>query len=167
MHIHDDHRHYGSALIQIAEDAHFTSINAVHYAGSVSRCGFRINKEIGIYIKYRSKPRGKKCPLYAFSFSQENLRELRAMRKNRPRLFVALVCVKAREICCLPYNTLVRFIEARLKAKGEKEEEYTIEVSVFKNVKLRVWISEPNTRGTYIDQQLVSRNNFPRKLFEK
>jgi hypothetical protein len=49
MHVDDDHRHYGSTLIQIAEDPHFTAINAFRHNGQPSRCGFRVNEEIGVY----------------------------------------------------------------------------------------------------------------------
>ena len=167
MHIHDDHRHYGSALIQIAEDPHFTAINAVRYRGHVSRCAFRINKDIGVYLKYRSEPQGQRSPVYPFSFSQENLKELRAMRRNHPRLFLALVCVEDREICCLPYDMLSRLIEARKRFKGKAEEEYIVEVFIRERDRLRVWINFPDRRHTAVDELVIPRNDFPQKLFEK
>ena len=160
------HQHYGSALFQIAQDPHFTTINAVHYRGRKSRCGFRINKVIGVYLKYVSEPQGKKTPVYPFSFSQENLKELRVMQKNRPRLFLALVCVKDREICCLPYNSFRRLIEARKKSNGKAEEEYIVEVFIWQRNRLRVWINFPGRRHTFADELKIPRNDFPRKLFE-
>ncbi len=166
MHIHDDHRHYGSALIQIAEDPHFTAINAVRYRGRISRCGFRINKEIGVYLKYTSEPRGQTIPVYPFSFSQENLKELRSMRRNHPRLFLALVCVEDREICCLPFEMLSRLIDARKKFKGCVEEEYIVEVFIEEGNRLRVWINSPGRKYTVADRLIIPRNDFPGKLFE-
>ncbi len=67
MHIDDDHRHYGSALIQIAEHKHFTAINSVRYHGRPSRCGFRVNKDTGVYIRYSTEPQGHIAPVYSFS----------------------------------------------------------------------------------------------------
>src|SRR5205814_1735442 len=118
MHIHDDHRHYGSALIQIAEDRHFSAINAFRYKGRSSRCGFRVNKDIGIYIRYRTEAKGKRWPVYSFLFSEENLKELLAMHKRLDRLYLALICVDAREICCLPHADFEELIGARREATG-------------------------------------------------
>ena len=152
-------------VIQIAEDRHFTSINAVRYRGRISRCGFRINAEIGVYLKYRSKPQGQNIPVYQFSFSKENLKELRVMRRNRPSLFLALVCVEDREICCLPYDSLCRLIEARKRYKGTSEDEYIVEVFISERDRLRVWINFPDRKRTVADELVIPRSDFPRKLF--
>jgi hypothetical protein len=128
MHIDDDHRHYGSALLQIAEDPHFTAINALRYRGTNSRCGFRSNKEIGIHIRYRSEPKGLRFPAYSFVFSQENLAELRNMSKRLNRVFLALVCVQDREICCLPYSDFEELIAARQVENDRPEDEYVVDV---------------------------------------
>jgi hypothetical protein len=165
MHIDDDHRHYGSALIQIAEDPHFTAINAFKYQGRISRCGFRVNKDIGVYVRYRTETQGHRFPVYTFAFSQDNLAELRRMSKRLSRVFLALVCVNDREICCLPYTTFDRFIHARRAAKGELETEYLIDVYAPRGKQLRVWINPPNTKGKYLKQALVPRSDFPSALF--
>jgi hypothetical protein len=164
MHIDDDHLYYGSALIQIAEDPHFTAINAVRYKGRTSRCGFRINKSIGVHIHYRSKPQGKRVPIYTFAFSRENLVELRRMSK-RMQVFLALVCVKNRAICCLPYADFLRLIHQRRAEKGYREDTYTIEVWVGKGHRFRVGISTPGTRRQWADHVIIPRTDFPRALF--
>lgn len=168
MHIDDDHMYYGSAPIQIAEDPHFTAINAVHYKGKTSRCGFRINKSIGVHIHYRSKATGKRSPVYTFGFSRENLAELRRMSKRMPQVFLALICVKARCICCLQYADFLALIEKRrAELGGRKEESYVIEVAVPRAMQFRVGISQPGTRGTWSEHFLIPRTDFPRALFAK
>ena len=165
MHIDDDHQHYGSALIQIAEDPHFTAINAFRYKGSSSRCAFRVNKEAGVYIRYRTEPQGSRVKVYTFAFSQDNLAELRRMSKRLARVFLALVCVADREICCLPYPAFETLVRTRLAAKGETEAEYIVEVNARPGKRLRVWISPPNTKGRYLQEIIVPRNDFPAALF--
>jgi hypothetical protein len=167
MHIDDDHRHYGSALIQIAEDKHCTSIKALRYRGRILRCAFRINKDIGVYLRYRSKPKGLSTPYYSFSFSKDNLSELKRMQKWLGNVFLALVCVRDRAICCLPYVLFEELISARRNEKGKAEEEYVIEVNVPEGKSFRVWISQPNTKGHYLKEYVISRKNFPRELFFK
>jgi hypothetical protein len=165
MHIDDDHQHYGSALIQIAEDPHFTAINAFRYQGRVSRCGYRVNRDIGVYIRYRTETQGQKYPVYTFAFRQDNLAELRSMSNRLAQVFLALVCVGEREICCLPYTTFERFVQARRAVKGESESEYLIKVYAPPRKQLRVWINPPNTKGRYLREALVPRSDFPSALF--
>jgi hypothetical protein len=165
MHIDDDHWHYGSALIQIAEDSHFTAINAFKINGRASRCGFRVNKDIGVYIRYRTEPQGQRWSVYTFSFSQDNLAELRRMSKRLSRVFLALVCVKDREICCLPYNTFLEFVQARRIDKGAPEPEYLIDVNVPRGMRLRVWNSPSGTKGHWLCERLIPRSDFPSAMF--
>ena len=164
MHVDDDHRHYGSALIQIAEDVQFTAINAVRYRAQNSRCGFRINTEIGVYIRYRSEPKGSRIPIYSFAFSDDNLAELRRMSKRLTKVFVALVCVQDREICCLPYVDLEQLINVRQEEKGEVEDEYVIEAWIAPRKSFRVGISPPNTKGKWSKSFVIPRNDFPRAI---
>jgi hypothetical protein len=165
MHIDDNHRHYGSALIQIAEDPHFTAINAFRYLGRNSRCAFRVNKDIGVYVRYRTEPQGARVKVYTFAFGQDNLTELRRMSKRFSKLFLALVCVADREICCIPYVAFEKLVNARRVAKGEPEAEYIIEVNARPRKRLRVWVNPPNRKGLYLQQIIIRRNDFPRALF--
>jgi hypothetical protein len=165
MYIHDDHRHYGSAIIQVAEHPHFTAINACQLNGHASRCGFRVNKSTGLYLRYSSKPKGKSAPVYKFTLSRENLDELSDMRKRFPSLYLALICVKARQICCLPYSELLRLIEDRKQCKGEVESQYVVEVMVRPAQQFRVGISCPNEKGKWFGPLVIPRNDFPGRLF--
>jgi hypothetical protein len=167
MHIDDDHRHYGSALIQIAEDPHFTAINALQFKGRNSRCGFRVNKDIGVYIRYRGGPQGVRIPIYSFNFSQDNLAELRRMRKRLEKVFLALVCVEDREICCLPCGYFEELVSARKAQQGWEEAEYVIEVRIPQGKRCRVGISPPGTKGTWLRSFIIPRNSFPCTLFDR
>jgi len=165
MHIDDDHQHYGSAIIQVAEDEHSESIAAWRPNGRVLPCAFRINKNTGLYLRYCSKPKGKKLKLYYFQFSSDNLKELAAMHKKLKRLFLGLICVKGRQVCCLPYDDFQALIEERKQAKGKVEAKYTIEVCLKKGEQFRVWISTPGEKNSSLDERIVPRNDFPTRLF--
>lgn len=96
MRVDDDHMYHGAALIQIAEDPQFTAINSFKLAAGVSRSAYRINDDIGVYLKYASKP----TPAYReylFTFQKQHLAELAAIAKATEKVFAALVCVKARQ----------------------------------------------------------------------
>ncbi len=103
--------------------------------------------------------------MYTFSFSQDNLAELRRMSKRLSQVFLALVCVGDREICCLPYTTFLEFVEARRAEKGAAEDEYLIEVNVPRGKRMRVWISPPGTKGRYLCERLIPRSDFPSAIF--
>jgi hypothetical protein len=49
--------YYGAALKQIADDPAFKSINADRDGGNKSRCAFRINTDIGVYIRAGAEPK--------------------------------------------------------------------------------------------------------------
>lgn len=118
MRIDDNHKFHGAALIQIAEDPHFTAINAVRFDGQPAHDVFRINDDIGVYLKYSQKPIGK-YKEYLFNFKQEHLEMLKKLATTTERVFVALVCVNGREICCLPYQRLLELIGRRRKDKAQ------------------------------------------------
>ena len=165
MKINDDHMYHGAALTQIAEHPQFTAINAFKTAGAISRSAFRINADIGVYLKYATKP---KAPYgeYVFTFSADHLAELKSLRKNSNSAFLALVCVKAREICCLHYDQLMQLIDARTKAKGSPEDQYTILATIPEGKSFRVYVNAPGKRKTMLGKPIiVPRRSFPNIMF--
>ena len=67
MKIADDHMYHGAALLQIAEHPRFTAINSIEVSDQKSRSAYRINDNIGIFLKYASKPSGiGEYPLYVY-----------------------------------------------------------------------------------------------------
>lgn len=164
MHIDDDHRHHGAALIQIAEHPLFTAINSFKLTSGVSRSACRINDTIGIYLKYASAPLGRHKE-YGFTFHEEHLDELEQISQT-VKTYMALVCVEDRHICCLAYSDLTGLIERRVAARGAKETQYVVLVTAPKNKKFRVYINAPGVRNTMLGKPLkVGRSDFPKLIF--
>ncbi len=165
MTIDDDHMYHGSALIQIAEHAAFTAINSLRTSAGLLRNSYRINQDIGLYIKYASKPT-KPFREYPFTFTQVHLEELEAISSVSLRVFIALVCVKDRQICCLKYQQVLDLVGARRRSKGEDENQYAIMATLPKNKAFRVYANAAGARKKSVGQIIVARNRFPDELFE-
>lgn len=165
MHVHEDQLYYGAGVIQVAEDRHFTAINAFKYRGKNSRCAFVVNDDIGLYMKYCSHPVGKNEE-YQFGFDLDNLKELERLSKRTGNVFVGLVCVEKREICCLSYACLLEMIAERKKAKGADENRYIILASLPTRGRFRVYLNAPRTKGMLIGEKIIPRNAFPSLLFD-
>lgn len=165
MKINDDHMYHGAALTQIAEHPQFTAINAFKTAGSISRSAFKVNADIGVYLKYASKA---KAPFseYIFTFSVEHLAELKSLKRKSGSAFLALVCVKDRQICCLRYEEFLQLLDARKKAKGASEDQYTLLATLPAGKSFRVYVNAPGKRKTMLGKPIiVSRNGFPGIIF--
>lgn len=165
MHIHDDHLYHGAALIQIAEHKQFTAINSFELKTGTSRSAYRINDKIGVYLKYSSKP-ATSYKEYTFTFRTEHLQELEEIAKKCKAVFVALVCVRDKEICCLPYKKLLELISVRKKVKKEDEDQYMLYATLPKNSKFRIYLSYPGKKKTILGSEtLIARNSFPDGIF--
>lgn len=166
MKINDDHMYHGSALTQIAEHPQFTAINAFKTEEGISRSAFKINDDIGVYLKYSSAP---KPPYneYVFTFNREHLSELLLLSKKVSKVFIAFVCVKARQICCLSYPQLLRLIQARANAKGSSETQYSVLITAPQGKSFRVYVNAPGKRNTKLGEIIISRNDFPDVLFSE
>jgi len=166
MKINDDHLYHGAALTQIAEHPQFTAINAVRSAGTISQSAFRINDSIGVYLKYASEPKPP-AKDYIFTFTKANKDELAKIATRSGKLFIALVCIDGRHICCLEYTELNTWLKRRYDALRKKEDTSTILVNLPKGKGFRVNMNQPGRRKTYLaNPQLVPRNRFPNALFE-
>ena len=111
-----DHKFHGAALLQIAEDPRFTAINSIEIGGQRSRSAYRINDTTGIFMKYASRP-SRNLGEYAFTFTDDHLEELEAIDSQMANTFIALVCVKDREIACLPLPQLQKLVARRPEGK--------------------------------------------------
>ncbi len=165
MKIHDDHLFHGAALTQIAEHPQFTAINALKVAGKTIHVAYRVNDDISVYLKYATTPTPR-FQEYIFTFTADHVKELAQIAQATPKTFIALVCVKDREICCLPHSQLVKLVALREKALGASEEVHTILVTVPKGKSLRVYVNAPGKKKTILGKELiVSRNAFPDGIF--
>lgn len=165
MRIHDDHLYHGAALIQIAEHPQFTAINSLKHGGEVIPIAYKINDEISVYLKYASKPTPT-YKEYQFTFHNDQLNELAVIAAANQKTFIALVCVKEREICCISYEELQGLIARRKKQKDDAEDQYVILVTAPKGKSLRVYVNAPGKRKTILGKELiVSRKAFPNVIF--
>lgn len=165
MKINDDHMFHGAALVQIAEFGQATSIKPFIYKRKVSRSAFVINGKTADYLKFRREASGS--GEYSFQFTMHNRGELRQLAvKYKRRLFIGLICVDAREICCIAYDDFQRMVNARRIAVGRDEKEITMGASLRPGGRFEVGVNEPGRRGRYEDGQNVPRSDFPRSLFD-
>jgi hypothetical protein len=157
--------YHGSALIQVAEHPQFTAINSLKLGGVAVPVAYKINDEIALYLKYASVPTST-FKEYVFTFNKEHLDEIKRIKTTNQKMFVALVCVKVREICCLSYEQLLSMITSRQNKKGAPEDQYAILVTAPKGKGLRVYVNNPGTKKKILgDPLIVARNTFPEILF--
>ena len=158
--------HYGAALKQIADDPSFKSINADRGGGNKSRCSFRINTDVGVYIRSGAEPKTR-FKHYVFNFKQDNLREIAALASRCPKTFIVLVCLKNAEICMLHHQKLLDLIELRRREFGGDEEQYNIQVTIPKAQSMRVYMNKPGSKKLIVGKRpiTVPRNAFPKRIF--
>jgi hypothetical protein len=163
--IEQEHLYHGAALIQIAEDSRFTAINSLGVGTDISKSAYRINDDIGVYLKYAGKPNTSHSE-YVFNFSMVNRQEMATLSGSVSRFFVVLVCVKGREICCLEYRDVESMFRRRREAKHSDEEQITILVTMPKGKKFRVYVNAPRKKNRRLGKaKLVTRNDFPSVIF--
>ena len=166
MKINDDHLYHGAALTQIAEHPQFTAINAVRIGDTVSRSAFRINDSIGVFLKYANEPKPPAHD-YIFTFSKANKDELTKLATQSDKLFIAMVCIEDRHICCIEYAEFQMWLQKRQRALEHAEDSSTILIGLPKGKEFRLNMNQPGRRKVYLDKPLlVPRNLYPNVLFE-
>lgn len=142
----------------------FTSISAVRAAGDQSQSAFRINETIGVYLKYATDPKPLNAD-YVFRFTNPNKDELRSLDGLCEDVYIAMVCVQDRHICCISYGELAAWFKKHEEALGHDEDTSTLLVHLPPGQNFQCNMNMPSRR-TYLDQpQLVPRNRFPNVLF--
>ena len=163
MPIDEDQMYHGAALVQIAEYKAFKAINP--FENTSARGAFRINTDVGIYLKHASRPTQSHRE-YVFTFNKKNLAELEALKVQCPKLFVGMVCVRARQICCISIEEFEKHIRQQQESLGRPEAQYQILVTMPLNKSFRVYANAARKKGISLKQQIVSRNHFPSVLFK-
>lgn len=166
MKIQDEQMYHGAALAQIAEDDRFTAINALKVGGKKLKSAYKVNASIAVYLKYASKPNAP-FKEYSFTFNSTHLDNMRKIALSDHDLYVALVCMKDREVCCISHGQLLDLVRARKEAFGGKEPQYTVLCTLKPNEAFRVNMNEPGKRKTYLLSKplLITRRRFPGALF--
>jgi hypothetical protein len=170
--IDDNDLYYGAALKQIADHKLFKSINAVWEPGGKSRCVYRINTDIGVYIRAATKPANGE---FVFNFTPENIGQVKKLEKVCRKVFVALVCYHARtvaggsrmaqyrQICVLRPSE----IDALVEARGTPGVQHNILVTVPESKSMRVAVTVPGRKNRRTQlRRKVPRSAFPRVIFE-
>ena len=164
MRIDDNHLYHGAALLQVAEHAGFTAINSIEVLGQRSRSAYRINDNIGVFLKYASRP--SRIGEYPFTFTDEHLQELAAIDEMVESTFIALVCVRDREIACLTLSQLQELVARRRASRGMPEDQYVVLVTAEQGRRFRVYVNMPARRRTILGRPIVVRRRaFPDDLF--
>jgi len=165
MRIDDDHMYHGAALVQIAEHEMFTAINALKVGNRIVRSAYTVNEDTAVYFKYASEP----TPAfneYQFTFRANHLDDLRSISSTSRDTYIALICVQAREICCVPYDTLTDLVSRRKYAHRSAEDQYVVLVTAEKGKQLRLYMNQPGQKKKILGgAQLVSRGAFPSVIF--
>lgn len=160
MHIDDDHMFHGAALNQIADDEAFTAIN--RFENTTARGAFRINTSTGVYLKHASKPVNSE---YVFTFNQKNLHELAALKPQCTKLYIVMICVKARQNCCISMESFEAHVAERKADAGKAEAQYQILVRMQAGKSFRVYVNAAGKKRLSLTQKVVNRNAFPRAIF--
>jgi hypothetical protein len=173
MKINDDHMYYGAGLSQIAEHSQFTAINAFKVRRSQkrgftnSRCGFIVNDKIGIYLKYASNPKQKQTD-YVFNFHSDHIKELHKLHRRcgskAGGVFIGLVCVEGKQICCITRRQLLDLIQERDRKSSIQVKQYNIHVILEAGKSFRVNINEPRKKRK-LKELVISRKDFPDRIF--
>ncbi len=156
--------YHGAALTQVAEHPSFKAINAFSPNSVRSRSGFLINTDVGLYLKYASDPKGAYHE-FIFTFLRSHLEELELLKEKTDSVFIGLICISKRQICCLSYATLLSMIKTRKRMKGGDEESYTVLVTLKKGQRFRVYMSPPGEKKQKISEQIIPRDDFPSCIF--
>ena len=174
MTIDDNDLYYGAALKQIADHRLFKSINAERQVGEKSRCAYRINTDIGVYIRAATKPVNGE---YVFNFKATNIEELKALGQICRKLFIVLVCYNAkaitrgsrmphyRQICVLRPSQIEALIKARGTNLGSLGQ-INILITVPESRSMRASVTMPGTKGRRMElTRKIPRNAFPQMIF--
>ncbi len=168
MKIRNEHLYHGAVLNQIAEHPRFTAINALKVKGEVvSRSAFKVNNDIGVYLKI-SRTRKGTFGEYRFTFNQQHVKELRHLAEAGNDLHLALICVEDREICCLTYKELTNLLEERRTALSQEANQYQLLITLEPRQAFRVYMNQPGRREYLLGDPLkIPRNRCPDVLFRK
>ncbi len=99
MKIDKDHLYYGAAVLQVAEDDRYTSINQFRKKGKTVRCACVVNNDMGLYLSYRArKSRTAKWDVgkadeYPIQLDSGELSKIDDLSRQYPNTFLGLICV--------------------------------------------------------------------------
>lgn len=165
MKISDEHKHFGSALLQILRHPTCHSLKSFNPDKGRSRSGFVVNDRIGVFIKYCTNP-SKPFNEYVFSFTRRvDIHEMAMMKKNLSYVYAGLVCLHDRQICCLSLDNLVSLAEQRDRLSGKTENIISIRVAYDAREYFKVRVNQPGRKWVRDNPIRIPRTGFPNLLF--
>lgn len=176
MKIDKDHLYYGAALLQVAEDSRYTSINCFREGGNVVRCAYVVNDETGLFLKYKTAAAsGFKYPAtnnkkldgneYHFQFTAANLAALERLAVRKNKTVIGLVCVDDKQIYALKYDELKALQNHRTRMGDVPGGVLTVYVALLKGSGFQVFVPEKGRRGSMCGRINVKRQDFPGRVF--
>jgi len=168
MRIQDQHYYHGAALLQVIEYKPGVSIDVLKLGDRIghprSHDTYRVDREIGLYVKYATTFFDTENRLCQFKFEDRNIDELGELQEVTPKTFLALVCEPASAICCLSFDEFARIYAERSK-QGASTKSFDVVVEAPDGERLRVFAREAAKRGGRQAEIQVPRAAFPSKLF--
>jgi hypothetical protein len=164
MKIRIRHQELGPAVYQILEHHLYKSIVPLSKRADTFINTFIVNNRAAIYLKYATKTSGPYAE-YTFTFTRSHLDDLKALTAKHNRTFIVLVCVAAREICCLPADQLWTMLSRRSELLGYQPSSLSVYVCAPKHANFRAYVSPPGQKKHRIGWATIARNAFPGCLF--
>jgi len=155
----------GAALMQIAEDGRFSSINPLFVKGKKIPNGFLVNGDTALFLRYRSKGEQRN---YRFQYTHENLQDIvKTPMEDFTRVILGMVCVEDREVCCVDLAELTEMMHFRDGPPiVDDDTPYTLTVKAEENRSFRVSGKEQGANFIAHDV-VIPRNRFPDCVFSK
>jgi hypothetical protein len=171
VHIDDDHQHHGAALLQIVEHRRrrSTAIRPFEINRDAVRGAYVIDRKIGIFLKYATKPvrKDRRSKEFQFQFKTEHGKALEHMRRRVSSLFIGLICVDARNVCVVTYDDFEDILGAWREMAGTRKRFPTFSLLALLEAgkQFRVYAPMPKARGGLVGEKTVPRRDFPSILF--
>ncbi|MBU3068540.1 hypothetical protein KOI40_01850 [Aestuariicella sp. G3-2] len=166
MKITKEQLYVGAAVMQIAEHDKFTAINALQLKESPRGNSFLINDKTPLFCKYASSKNSYNE--YQFNFTTDQFDSFKETMQKYGAFYIALICVEDSEICCLSFKELKDLIQFRNRSSKSTQDQYVILAQLEKRKSFRAYVHAAGHKGFYAGEQLiVSRADFPSKIFER
>jgi hypothetical protein len=154
------------ALYQIASDPRCSWIKQIRVGGQKYKHAYKINTNTALILKYSTKRKKTKYREFQFTFHKVERDKVKAIGSRVKNVILALICVKAKAICCLTKGEFWRLIRSRKLAIGAEETQIQLLVTASKRHHFRVYVGG-GEKGMVAEKSpiLVPRNGFPNRLF--
>lgn len=164
MKIKLEEKYIGAALVQIAEDRHFTAINSLKRKSKPIKNAYTINDNRALFCKYGENPNTQ--GEYQFTFNREHIEAIQDAIARFEATYLALCCINAEEICCLSGTEFLQLMDNREQSATDVENLLVILITAEDGKSFRAYVNAAGRRGIIAGKPLtISRRSFPSKIF--